>query len=95
MDYADKEGLNLAIIQHHIYLNEEATPKREPQHRLNHIMQEAVRTEILKLLDNGIFYSIFNSQWVSPVHTVLKKSGFTMVENENKEWIQTRLPLKI
>ena len=30
-----------------------------------------------------------------PVHAVLKKSGFTVVKNENKELVQTRLPTKI
>jgi len=58
-------------------------------------MQVVVRAKILKLLDNGIIYPISNSQWVSPVYTVLKKSDFTVVENENKELVQTRLSTKI
>ena len=58
-------------------------------------MQEAVRTEILKFLDNEIIYPISNSQWVSPVHGFPKKSGFTVVENENKKLVQTRLSTKI
>ena len=58
-------------------------------------MQEHVQIEILKLLENGIIYPIFDNQWVSPVYTVSKKSGFTMVENENKELAQTWLPIKI
>ena len=58
-------------------------------------MQEAVRVVILKLLDNKIIYPISDSQWVSPVHAVPKKSGFTVVENENKDLVQTRLPTKI
>ena len=49
----------------------------------------------MKLLENEIIYPIFDSQWVSPVHAVSKKSGFTMVENENQELVQTRLPIKI
>ena len=48
----DIKGLSLTIVQHRIHLNEDATPKRDPQRRLNPIMQEAVRTEILK--DNEI-----------------------------------------
>jgi len=44
----DIKGLSPAIIQHRIHLNEEVTPKRDPQHRLNPIMQEVVYTEILK-----------------------------------------------
>ena len=83
------------IVQHCIHLNEDATPKRDPLSRLNPIMQEAVHAEIIKLLDNGIIYPISDSQWVSPVHAVPKKSGFTVVENKNKELVQTRLPMKI
>ena len=58
-------------------------------------MQEAVRAEILKLLDNGIIYLISDSQWVSPVHVVPKKARFTVVENDKKELVQTRLPTKV
>ena len=58
-------------------------------------MQEVVHVEIVKLLNNGIIYLILDSHWVSPVHAVPKKSGFTVVENENKKLVQTRLPTKI
>ena len=34
----DIKGLSLTIVQHHIHLNEEATPKRDPQCKLNPIM---------------------------------------------------------
>ena len=39
-------------------------------------MQEAVRTEIVKLLDNGIIYPISDSQWVSPIYAVPQESRF-------------------
>ena len=55
------------------------------------MMQEIVHTEILKFLDKEIIYPIFGSQWVSHIHMVSKKSGFTMVKNENKELVQTLL----
>ena len=54
-----------------------------------------MKTEILKLLDNGIIYLISDSEWVSSVHAVPKKAGFTTVENEHKELVQTGLPTKI
>jgi len=57
-------------------------------------MQEAVRAKILKVLDNEIIYLISNSQLVSPVDVIPKKSDFT-VENENKVLVRTRLPTKI
>ena len=63
----DIKGLSPDIAQHCIHLNEEATPKRDPQRKLNPIMQEAVHAEIVKLLDNEIIYPISDSQWVSPV----------------------------
>ena len=49
----DIKGLSPAILQYRIHINEEATPKRDMQLRLNLIMQEAVHAEIVKLLDNG------------------------------------------
>ena len=58
-------------------------------------MQNAVKTKILKLLDNGIIYPISDSQWVILVHTVHKKAGFTVIDNEQKELVQTRLPTKV
>jgi len=61
LDHDRDQGVESAILQHRIHLNEKATPKRDPQCRLNSIMQEVVRTETLKLLDNGIIYHIFNS----------------------------------
>jgi len=92
---ADIKGLSPKIVQHRIHLTEGVKPKRDPQCRLNPFIQEAVQSEIVKLLDNGIIYPIFDSQWVSPVHVVLKKSGFTVVENDKQELVQTRLPTKV
>ena len=69
----DIKGLSTTIVQHHIHLNEYATPKRDPQRGLNPIMQEAVHAKIVKLLDNGIIYPISDSQWVSSIHAVPKK----------------------
>ena len=92
---ADIKGISPSIVQQRIHLIEEAKPKRNPQRRLNPIMQEAVRVEILKLIDNGIIYPISDRQWVSPVHAVPKKASFTVVENDKKELVQTRLPTKI
>jgi len=58
-------------------------------------MQEAIQTEIVKLFDNGIIHPISDSQWVSPVHAVPMKSDLIVIENENQELVQMRLPTKI
>ena len=76
---------------HRILLTSDAKPVREPQRKLNPVMKEVVMKEILKLLDQGIIYHIFNSQWVSPVHVVPKKTGFTLVPNEQNELIPMRV----
>nr|GEY69908.1 DNA-directed DNA polymerase [Tanacetum cinerariifolium] len=47
--------------------------------------------EVEKLLDAGLIYPISDSPWVSPVHCVAKKGGFTVVENEENKLIPTRL----
>ena len=47
--------------------------------------------EILKLLDLGIIYAISDSEWVSPVHVVPKKSGFQLIKNEMNELVPMRL----
>jgi len=57
----DIKGLSPSIVQHRIHLNEEATSKRDPQHRLSPIMQEVVYVEIVKLLDNKIIIPFFIS----------------------------------
>ena len=69
---ADIKGLSPTIVQHRIHLEKGVKPKRDPQRRLNPLMQETVQAEIVKLLDNGIIYPISDSEWVSPMHVVLK-----------------------
>ena len=56
--------------------------------QLNPVLKEAVRAEVMKLVDAGIIYPISNSQWVSLMQVVPKKSGVTVVANENNELIQ-------
>jgi len=56
--YKEIESSYSSILNH---LNEEATSKRDLQCRLNPIMQEAGRAEIIKILDNGIIYPIYDS----------------------------------
>ena len=57
-------------------------PIAERQRRLNLNIKEVVKKEIVKLLDVGIIYLIFDSEWVSPVQCIPKKSEMTVVEND-------------
>ena len=65
-----------------ILLEENAKPSVEHQRRLNQVMKEVVRKEVLKWLNAGFIYAILDSPWVSPVHVVPKKGGFTVIRNE-------------
>ena len=58
----DIKGISPAIVQHCIHLDDDATPRRDPQCRLIPLMQEVEKTEIYKLLDNEIIYPISYSQ---------------------------------
>nr|GEY83488.1 hypothetical protein [Tanacetum cinerariifolium] len=54
-------------------------------------IHDVIKQEVLKLLDARLIYPISGSPWVSPVHCVSKKGGFTVVENEFNELIPTGL----
>ena len=46
--------------------------------------------EVLKWLNADFIYAISDSPWVSLVHVVPKKGGFTMIRNEKNELIPIR-----
>ncbi|CAM8917246.1 unnamed protein product [Rhodiola kirilowii] len=50
-----------------------------------------VQKEIQKLLDADVIYPISDSQWVSPVHIVLKKIGITIEEDAEGKMVTTRV----
>nr|GFA38048.1 reverse transcriptase domain-containing protein [Tanacetum cinerariifolium] len=70
---------------------EDFEPAVQHQRRVNPKIQDVIKNKVLKLLDTGLIYPISDSPWVSPVHCVPKKGGFTVVENEENELILTRL----
>ncbi|RVW73692.1 Retrovirus-related Pol polyprotein from transposon 17.6 [Vitis vinifera] len=88
---SDLKGISPLVCTHHIYMEEEAKPIRQFQRRLNPHLKEVVRAEVLKLLQAGIIYPISDSSWVSPTQVVPKKSGITVVQNDEGEEITTRL----
>ncbi|CAN6685977.1 unnamed protein product [Malus baccata var. baccata] len=88
---ADIRGISPTTCMHHILLEEGTKPSREAQRRLNPSMMEVVKKEIIKLLDCGVIYPIFDSSWVSPIQVVPKKSGVTVVKNEENELVPTRI----
>ena len=86
----DLKRISPYIFMHNILLEENVKTSIEHQRRLNPVMKEVVRKEVLKWLNAGFIYAISDNPWVSPVHVVPKKGGFTVIRNENNELIPTR-----
>nr|GEY16873.1 reverse transcriptase domain-containing protein [Tanacetum cinerariifolium] len=87
--YLDPEG-DILLLE--AFLNEEDfTPAVQHQRRVNPKIHDVIKEKVIKLLDAGLIYPISDSPWVSPVHCVPKKGGFTVVENEENELIPLRL----
>ena len=86
----DLKGISPSICMHKILLDDNAKTSIEHQRRLNPMMKEVVRKEVLKWLNAGFIYAISDSSWVSPVHVVPKKGGFTVIRNEKNELIRAR-----
>ncbi|KAI3698001.1 hypothetical protein L6452_31110 [Arctium lappa] len=87
---ADIKGISLTVCQHKILLEDNSVGKVQPQRRLNPIMKDVVKKEVLKWLDAGIIYPISSSRWVSPIQCVPKKGGTTVITNDKNELIPTR-----
>ncbi|GKF81142.1 reverse transcriptase domain-containing protein, partial [Tanacetum coccineum] len=72
-------------------MEEDYKPAVQHQIWVNPKIHDVIKKEVEKLLDTGLIYPILDSPWVSPVHYVPKKGGFTVIENDENELIPTRL----
>ncbi|GJS08792.1 hypothetical protein Tco_0365588 [Tanacetum coccineum] len=88
---SDIKGINPEFCTHKILMEDDFKPAVQHQRRVNPKIHEVIKKEVLKLLDAGLIYPILDSPWVSPVHYVSKKGGFTVVKNDENELIPTRL----
>jgi hypothetical protein len=68
-------GFTLDTCTHHIYLQENARPVRQPQRHMNPALKDIVKEELQKLLDVNFIYPISDSKWVSPLVVVPKKEN--------------------
>ncbi|GJV99810.1 reverse transcriptase domain-containing protein [Tanacetum coccineum] len=85
------KGTNLEFYTHKILMEEDYKPAVQHQRWVNPKIHDVIKKEGEKLLDVGLIYLISDSPWVSPVHCVPKKCGFTVFENDENELILTRL----
>nr|GFC91329.1 reverse transcriptase domain-containing protein [Tanacetum cinerariifolium] len=88
---SDIQGINLEFCTHKILMEEDYKLAVQHQRRVNPKIHDVIKKEVEILLDAGLIYPISDSPWVSSVHCVPKKGGFTVIENEENELIPTRL----
>ena len=87
---ADLKGIRPSMCMHRILLEDGHKPSVEAQMRLNPIMKEVVRKEVLKWLDAGVIYPISGSSWVNPIQVVPKTGGTTVIRTENNALLPSR-----
>ena len=88
---SDLKGISATTCMHRILLEEGHKPHVQNQRRLNPIMQDVVRKEVIKLLDAEIIYAISDSECVSPTQVAAKKGRMTVVPGKDGEMIATRV----
>ena len=86
----DLKSISPSICMHKILLEDNTKTSIEHQRRLNLVMKDVVRKEVMNRLNAGFIYAISDSPWVSPVHVVPKKGGFIVIRNKRNELIPTR-----
>nr|GEX84366.1 reverse transcriptase domain-containing protein [Tanacetum cinerariifolium] len=99
LEYAFLEGDNKfpVIIAKELRDEEKSAPIKDynppvqHQRRVNPKIHDVIKKEVEKLLDAGLIYPISDSPWVSLIHYVPKKGGFTVVANEENEFIPIHL----
>nr|GEW83734.1 reverse transcriptase domain-containing protein [Tanacetum cinerariifolium] len=88
---SDIKGIDPEFCTHKILMKDDFEPVVQHQRRVNPKIHDVIKMEVLKLLDARLIYPISDNPWVSLVHCVPKKGGFTVVENEENELIPIRL----
>ena len=74
-EYTGMKGIDPKTCIHHIYIEENSRPIRQPQRIMNPNLRKIVKEELQKLLNVNFIYPISDSQWVSSLVIVPKKNG--------------------
>jgi hypothetical protein len=87
ISYSLKDLKGISLCTHRIPMEQDHKPVHEHQRRLNNVIREVVKKEVLKLLKVEVIYPISDNEWVSPVQVVPKKGGMAIIRNEKNELI--------
>nr|GEX85045.1 reverse transcriptase domain-containing protein [Tanacetum cinerariifolium] len=88
---SDIQGINLEFYTHKILMEEDYKPAVQHQRQVNPKIHDVIKEEVEKLFDAGLIYPISDSPWVSLIHCVPKKGGFT--EKKTSPVLMERLPI--
>ena len=72
-EYNDMKGIHPDTCIHHIYMDPNISPIRQPQRIMNPALKDIVKEELQKILTVGFIYPISNIKWVSPLVVVQNK----------------------
>ncbi|GJW99540.1 retrovirus-related pol polyprotein from transposon TNT 1-94 [Tanacetum coccineum] len=86
----EEGGIDSSFCTHKILIEDKFKPRVQSQRRLNTNINGVVKKEVIRLLNAGLIYPIYDSLWISPVQVVPKKGGITVVKNEKNELIPQR-----
>nr|XP_009589401.1 uncharacterized protein LOC104086774 [Nicotiana tomentosiformis] len=75
---SDIKGISHVFCMHKILMEEGHKPSMEHQHRLNPIMKEVVRKEVIKWLDTGIVFPISDSKHYRKLNNATRKDHFLL-----------------
>eukprot|EP00253_Pinus_taeda_P003091 PITA_03091 len=96
-EYTDMKGIHPKTCIHHIYIEENSKPMRQPQRRMNPNLRDIVKEELQKLLNVNFIYPISDSRWVSPCIIIPKNNGKWRVcidyRELNKATLKDHFPL--
>nr|GEW82038.1 hypothetical protein [Tanacetum cinerariifolium] len=84
LSITDIKRINSSFFTHKILVEDEFKPSVQPQRRVSPNIKELVKKEVIKLLDVGLIYLIFDSPWVSPVQLSLRVKNETVTFNIEK-----------
>ena len=68
-------GVPRELAEHHLKVNPDAEPVKQPLRRLNDKRRRAIGEEIARLLAAGFIMEVVHPKWLANPVVVLKKNG--------------------
>ncbi|GKC72308.1 reverse transcriptase domain-containing protein [Tanacetum coccineum] len=77
---SDIKGIDPRFCTHKILIEDDFKPAVQHQRRVNPKIHEVIKKEVIKLLDAGLIYPIFDSPWVSTFQRCMMAIFHDMIE---------------